>query len=248
MPSSEKFNRTKPVLFFFFTATFLSWIFRVYQPEWLLFLKLPYGFGLNMLVGFGPLISAIVSQKLLPEKISFQKLSFFGSSAILSLAFAAAPVLVLILTGIKNNDQIDIHLFGFKTSIFWLFYIFGEEYGWRGYLQQLIPGNTIAKILITGILWYFWHLSFLFESYDLAKEILFMIVLIAGSAIAFFVTRLTGSLLTAIALHFAFSVMTNIPVTPNYKFAIAIMLAVWTLILIFWNKKSLPKTDQTTGI
>jgi membrane protease YdiL (CAAX protease family) len=36
--------------------------------------------------------------------------------------------------------------------------VFGEEYGWRGFLQQeLLPGGKVRGVLLVGLVWGLWH-------------------------------------------------------------------------------------------
>lgn len=155
------------------------------------------------------------------------------------------PSLVLILLGIKNKQNLNEHLFALQVCIFWLIYIFGEEFGWRGYLQQLIRINDYAKALIVGIQWYIWHLSFILEKTDLTRELVFLLVLIVGSFIAIKVTKRTQSLLTSVGLHFSFSVMTNIPAPPFYLYGILVMLVIWAVLLWKWPRNKLHRAKQT---
>jgi membrane protease YdiL (CAAX protease family) len=37
--------------------------------------------------------------------------------------------------------------------------LFGEEFGWRGYLQpRLFPQSPVLSAVVTGIIWAYWHL------------------------------------------------------------------------------------------
>ncbi|WP_238011620.1 CPBP family intramembrane glutamic endopeptidase [Dactylosporangium sp. AC04546] len=44
--------------------------------------------------------------------------------------------------------------------LFW-----GEEFGWRGYLQQRIGGRPAAAVLVTGVIWGVWHWPLAFAGY-----------------------------------------------------------------------------------
>ncbi|MFG1924991.1 CPBP family intramembrane glutamic endopeptidase [Cryptosporangium sp. NPDC048952] len=43
---------------------------------------------------------------------------------------------------------------------------FGEEFGWRGYLQQRIHPNPTTAILVTGVIWAVWHWPLAFAGYS----------------------------------------------------------------------------------
>lgn len=45
--------------------------------------------------------------------------------------------------------------------------LFGEEFGWRGYLQRrLFPGRPLAAALATGPIWGVWHWPLILRGYD----------------------------------------------------------------------------------
>ncbi len=47
-----------------------------------------------------------------------------------------------------------------------LFY-FGEEFGWRGYLQlRLAPGRPLVAATLTGLIWGVWHYPFIFLGFS----------------------------------------------------------------------------------
>jgi hypothetical protein len=81
---------------------------------WLDFLKLPYGFGLNLLVGSGPLLAAVICRSVFKPVGLSPELSLFGSSVWRSIVFALAPVVVFIIIGIKNPDRLNIHILRLK--------------------------------------------------------------------------------------------------------------------------------------
>jgi|SRR5690606_454301 len=226
------------VVVFVALATIISFIFRAFEIHWLEIVRLPYGtyYGMSLLVGIGPLFSAIICKRLFNEKRSF--LSFWGESKIKSIIFLLIPILTVIYIGVINKESINAHLFAFKVCFMWLLYIIGEELGWRGYLQEvLIPkGNDYKRAFIIGLVWYLWHLSFFYVAYSLIKEVFFVIVLIFGSFIILKVTETTKSLSTAIALHFSFSVLTNIKLPENSHIPILIMCFCWGILSVFWNR------------
>lgn len=185
-----------------------------------------------MIVGLGPVLAAIIARTMFRD--INRPLPLYGNSVMGSLVFMLAPCMVLIVLGIKNQQHINGHLFAVKVCLFWLIYIFGEESGWRGYLQTQLKTNDYIKALVVGFLWYVWHLSFLLEKTSVERELIFLTVLILGSFIAIRVTNRTLSLLTSVGLHFSFSVMTNIPVPPLYKFGLTAMLIIWVMLLLKW--------------
>jgi membrane protease YdiL (CAAX protease family) len=54
----------------------------------------------------------------------------------------------------------------FATPILW-----GEEFGWRGYLQpRLFPGRPLASAVVTGVIWAVWHFPLILRGYDFGHE------------------------------------------------------------------------------
>lgn len=45
--------------------------------------------------------------------------------------------------------------------------LFGEEFGWRGYLQgRLVPGRPIMAAIATGLVWAIWHFPLTLRGYN----------------------------------------------------------------------------------
>jgi uncharacterized protein len=52
------------------------------------------------------------------------------------------------------------------TAIFATPLLFGEEFGWRSYLQlRLFPGKPVASAIGTGVIWGLWHFPILVRGY-----------------------------------------------------------------------------------
>lgn len=234
----EKTDRIKFIVYFIL-ATLISLFFRGTNLSYLESFKLPYGtyYGMNLLVGIGPLTSAIICRFLFKENDS--SLRFFGTSVFKSTLFLLVPIITVIYLGVINKESYDVHLFALKVCFMWLLYIFGEEYGWRGYLQRFVvkSGNDYKRSFVIGITWYLWHISFFELDYSFIKELFFIAILIFGSFLILKVTKRTGSFATAVALHFSFSVLTNIRLPENSYPAIICMCICWIALYIFWNKK-----------
>lgn len=226
----------KSVAFYILVATSISLLFRVYSPPWLEWLKLPYGYGLSILVGAGPFLGAILTRKVVGNRN--EPLSFYGHAPLKSLLFMLIPSIVLIGMGIKNRDHLNEHVFALKLSVGWLLYIVGEEYGWRGYLQQILKLNDYWKALVVGCSWYMWHLSLFLERNAPLHELLFLAVLLVGSFVAIKITTRTHSLLTSVGMHFCFSVLTNIPTSPLFQYGLLAILLSWFVMLWKWRATS----------
>ncbi|RYE25680.1 MAG: CPBP family intramembrane metalloprotease [Sphingobacteriaceae bacterium] len=234
--SNHTTSNRAAVVVYFLLATLISLVFRIYMPSRLDLLKLPYGYGLNILVGAGPLLAAEITRKLFDN--ADRRLPLYSDSLSKSLLFMLAPAFVLLIIGVKNKQHQNEHLFAVQVCLLWFVYIFGEESGWRGYLQQILNVSDYKKALIVGLQWYLWHLSFLFERTSLIKELVFLVVLLTGSFLAIKITKRTNSLLPAIGLHFSFSVITNVPNPSHYLTGVVAMLVTWGILLWKWSVKN----------
>ena len=61
--------------------------------------------------------------------------------------------------------------------------LWGEEFGWRGYLQlRLYPGRPLPAALATGIIWGLWHLPINLRGYNFPEQpVLGMVVFTVGT-------------------------------------------------------------------
>ena len=88
---------------------------------------------------------------------------------------------------------------------------FGEEFGWRGYLQwKLRPLGWLPMILWTGVIWGVWHWPLIAMGYNygegywgapLTGMLAFLVFTTAVGAVLAWVTETTGSMLPAALGH-----------------------------------------------
>lgn len=87
--------------------------------------------------------------------------------------------------------------------------LFGEEFGWRGYLQlRLFPERPFRSAIVTGVIWGVWHYPLLLRGYDFPQNrpgslIVFPVTTIFLSVIFGWLRLKTGSIWSAALAHSA---------------------------------------------
>ncbi len=57
------------------------------------------------------------------------------------------------------------------TAILATPFLWGEEFGWRGYLQpRLFPGKPVLAAIVTGVIWAAWHFPIILRGYDYGRD------------------------------------------------------------------------------
>ncbi|MBT4868044.1 MAG: CPBP family intramembrane metalloprotease [Planctomycetaceae bacterium] len=109
-----------------------------------------------LLYGFGPLVSGLICYWLLktPNAIG---VSLLGTRPVFSVAVCIVPLTTFCLTQTKH-DLTVILVYALTQFV----YCFGEEFGWRHYLQNATSFmNEWLQSFLVGLLWFSWHFSFL---------------------------------------------------------------------------------------
>lgn len=76
---------------------------------------------------------------------------------------------------------IAIPLGAFINSVF----AFGEELGWRGWLQTaLLPLGTWPALLVTGVIWGLWHAPVILLGYNFARPDIVGVLFMVGGCVA----------------------------------------------------------------
>lgn len=190
----------------------------------------------DILCGFGPLMGGLICYKLFSTPTTY---SLFGSQPRKVWFIVLISALTFILTNSKGS-------FGFNVLfvVSQLIYCFGEEFGWRHYLQSAT--NKINKGLqafIIGLVWFLWHFSWLQNpveamtgrNINAPAPLLISSAILTLAVISFLlglIMRKTQSVLLPTLLHFA--IKANTPT----------MLITLTLVIIAaetWKKFVLEK-------
>jgi membrane protease YdiL (CAAX protease family) len=237
----------KRILLFLLIAITISNIFRfdVFElkseleklPTWI------YILTSILLEGSGVIIGALIIIPFL-KKQRKTEISLFGTSKTKSLLMASIPILVLVVIGVKNDFEMNNHIYGLVASIGTLLYCIMEEYGWRGYLQEELKElKPWKKYLIIGFIWYLWHLTFLTKA-SLGDNLFFLGMMILGSWGIGQVAESTKSILASACFHMIIQIMMlnaliKDGISGTEKIIIlGISIVIWFVIIKKWEKES----------
>ena len=200
----------KRILMFFIIATAISNIFRfdIFEfrselkklPTWIFILTT------FLLAGSGVIIGALIAILFL-KKQRKTEMSLFGTSKSKSLIMAVIPIIILTIIGVKNEFEMNSHIYGFIAITGTLLYCIMEEYGWRGYLQEeLKTFKAWKKYLLIGFIWYLWHLTFLTNA-SVGDNLFFFAMIIFGSWGIGQVAESTKSVIASACFHLIIQIM-----------------------------------------
>jgi membrane protease YdiL (CAAX protease family) len=100
---------------------------------------------------------------------------------------------------------------------------FGEEYGWRGYLQsELLKMGRVRGVLLVGVIWGVWHwplilMGFSYPGYPLLGLLLTVLFLVGFAVVMGTAVLRSGSVLLAAYLHALNGQTTGFIVFLGYK-------------------------------
>jgi len=196
-----------------------------------------------LLEGSGVIIGALIILPLL-KKQRKTEISLFGTSKTKSLIMMFIPIALLIIIGVKNDFEMNYHIYGFIAAIGTFLYCIMEEYGWRGYLQEELKRlKSWEKYLIIGFLWYLWHLTFLTKA-SLGDNLFFLGMMILGSWGIGQVAESTKSIIASACFHMIiqimmFNALIKDGINGTEKIIIlGISVVIWFLIIKKWEKES----------
>ena len=157
------------------------------------------------------------------------------------LIYAAINIVVILIMNLKG---VDYRLFMGLCLSFAYFptqclLTFGEEYGWRGYLQPLLQQKFGKRwgVILVGILWQIWHVPFYFPDKFWDGRILFarFIYLPALSVVLGYVYMKTENVWLIAYMHFINNLILGgfLPVYTDIRYTVIVLLisCIWFLLL-----------------
>lgn len=229
---------------------------------------------------FVPLIvSAVLTKFYLKRKLSSfginkgKSIKYYLAAYFYPFLAVGLGVLLFVIMGLGNlRTDIDlifpaqygipIYIYLINYSIAPIFpnsiFAFGEEYGWRGYLQDLLleKFSILKTLLIVGVIWGLWHapliaMGYNYHQYPLPGVFLFTLWTIFVGIFFGWLKIKSKSVLTAALAHGAINAYVGFGIlfaqTDNQllgvPFGIPGLLAFFILALVFlWNlKRTYPK-------
>lgn len=235
----KKINWTE-IFIFYAVAVLISAPFRLNLIKLDEILPLPNGLNIfyRIFRGIGPAIGFLVIYFVFKSKVE-RKFSFWGINKYYSLLAIILIPIGLTFSGVDNDSELNRHYFGLLTGIMLIFYALGEEYGWRGYLQQALSSmNAPYRILTIAAFWYVWHLNFLLPDFSIRTHVVFFLFLLLGSWGLLKISESTLSILFVAAVHLSFNILSDVHSDFTKKvIVILIAVTVWTFLIISLNKR-----------
>lgn len=191
--TNKKLEAKRLVIFLLF-AFGISWIPAIIYNkvfgyhEWFETNKMPVLFWI---VGFGPALANVITRKLTHEgwHDSMLHLNLKGNIRYYITAIAAVSVIsvfqgILATLTIGGGDWSDFgKSFSFVQALTGIltilasaplmaFNTFGEEFGWRGYMNQKMEPllGTTGTIIVGGIIWGLWHAVLTVEGHNFGTD------------------------------------------------------------------------------
>lgn len=219
-----------------FAISWLCWLpLLADRQNWVSWTASPYW---HLWGGLGPAIAALIvtatrSGRRGVAAVLRSTVAWRGRLPWLSLAllgplalFAAAVAIARVVEGAwpdlsRFGSSVEYSLL--PLAVFWLanllFYGFGEEIGWRGYLQPLLQRrhSALTAALLVSVVWTVWHLPLFgitptYRAMPAIGFLGFFFSLVTGALVlAWLYLRSNGSILVVAVFHATFDIATTTP-------------------------------------
>ena len=182
-------NRSKGITWFVVISFAITWgsvlgiyLLRTSLPDPSEALPNPLLGLLSILGTFGPAIAAIVVRKWITREgfkdaglhlnlragWKYYLCALLYPLVVIPVAWGMAAAAGVAISGLSAQSLATVvPLFG--ISMVWTLIYFGEEFGWRGYLQDRVAqGKPLPAALLTGLIWGIWHYAFVISGISLS--------------------------------------------------------------------------------
>lgn len=138
-----------PIAAFFVLAFAISFGFGL-LPK-LIYLSVDFR---DILCGFGPLLAGLICYAVFKTPTRF---SIGGTQPTKAWGILLITAITFLITNTKASLTTNLLIVSSQ-----LVYCFGEEFGWRHYLQSAVaPMKKWIQVIIIGLLWFAWHYSWI---------------------------------------------------------------------------------------
>lgn len=219
-----------------FAISWLCWLpLLADRQNWVSWSASPYW---HLWGGLGPAIAALIITGLRSGRpgvagILRRVVAWRGRAGWLTVAFLGPLALfaaAVVIARVVEGAWPDLSRFGASAEysalplgVFWaanlLFYGFGEEIGWRGYLQPLLQRrhSALTAALLVSVVWAAWHLPLFgitptYRAMPAIGFLGFFFSLVTGALVlAWLYLRSHGSILVVAVFHATFDIATTTP-------------------------------------
>ena len=219
---------------FLFLAFALTWI-----PAWILNAVFGYDKWFNSneiplfsaIFGYGPALANVLTRKITHEGWHDSLLHLNIKTKLRYYVFAVVAMTVLFLpegfmitliyghgdfsnmgSGMNWKERTASVLLILITSPVLAFITFGEEFGWRGYMNQKMEKliGTTGTVFLGGIIWGVWHAELTVKGHNFGTDypgfpymgiLMMCIICTFEGMILMWITKKTGSIYPACILH-----------------------------------------------
>lgn len=191
---TNKKLEAKRLVIFVLLAYGITWIPAIVlnktvgYHEWFETYKVPV---FSWIVGFGPALANVITRKITGEgwHDSMLHLNLKGNLKYYLIAVAGVSVIgifqgILATLAIGGGDWSDLgkglnfaqvlssFLTVLSTAPLMAFNTFGEEFGWRGYMNQKMEPllGTAGTVIVGGIIWGLWHAPLTVEGHNFGTD------------------------------------------------------------------------------
>jgi hypothetical protein len=181
---------------------------------------------------WGPGLAALVCMAVF-WRSHRRSITLFGDSWSRSIFFYVAPFLMLalfrahLLNGYDRRPLI--------AALPMLVSIFGEELGWRGFLQDALRSlPPLKRFSLIGVLWESWHFTTHLHGRILLVLVLFYSLAILLSFAIGYAAEYSHSIVVAVSLHAYVDLLLQ---NPELYVPLLIALPVFAFLLLTWPKQ-----------
>ena len=210
-----------------FSLTFIPDIICIKVWGYEKWLSSPFGVIVTLTM-VSPMIANILTRIITKEGFDDLSLSFsltdgkkyYAYAYFIPIIFGVIISLIVNIThgsftfeALRESSFYEVFTIFMSVCITPLFYYsfccFGEEFGWRGYLNQRLEAltGTAGAVIIGGIIWGLWHGVLVFNGYNFGSEhpllgiALMCVSCISLNAVMMYLTKKAHSVFPAVILH-----------------------------------------------